>query len=238
MKYKQIKLTISILIFLVGLWLNIYFSTMLHLLLIGEMDVLAMVSLRKSVDSLAVSEAHLSLFLCFQGFILLSSIYYYVANHKPYQSNLVQITPDISTPVSAGQKQFGSARWLTDKEKESAFSSFELSKSGQTNQKAGGIVLGKRTVNGKEQIYYVNDDTHTLCIGATRSGKTRNIVLQTIGTLGLSGESLIISDPKGELYSYTYPFLEKEGYEVICIDFKNPLKSQRYNFLQLRVISN
>nr|MDA3846934.1 type IV secretory system conjugative DNA transfer family protein [Vallitaleaceae bacterium] len=28
------------------------------------------------------------------------------------------------------------------------------------------------------------------------------------------------------------PFLEKKGYEVICIDFKNPLKSNRYNFLQ------
>lgn len=43
---------------------------------------------------------------------------------------------------------------------------------------------------------------------------------------------MILSDPKGELYQYTYPFLERMGYEVICIDFKNPLKSHRYNFLQ------
>lgn len=32
--------------------------------------------------------------------------------------------------------------------------------------------------------------------------------------------------------AYTAPFLERLGYEVITIDFKNPLKSQRYNFLQ------
>jgi len=232
MKYKRIKLTISILIFLVGLWLNIYSSTMLHFLLSGEMDVLKIIPLRKSLDNMAVSEAHLSLFLCFQGFIILSAIYYYVANHKPYQSNLIQITPEISTPVPAGQKQFGSARWLTEKEKEESFPNFELSKNGRSTIKVGGLVLGKKSVNGVERIYYIEEDTHTLCIGATRSGKTRSTVLQTIGTIGLAGESLIVSDPKGELYSYTYPYLEEKGYEVICIDFKNPLKSQRYNFLQ------
>lgn len=30
----------------------------------------------------------------------------------------------------------------------------------------------------------------------------------------------------------TYPFLERLGYEVIALDFKNPLKFSRYNFLQ------
>jgi type IV secretion system protein VirD4 len=58
------------------------------------------------------------------------------------------------------------------------------------------------------------------------------VVLQSIGFQALAGESMIMSDPKGELYQYTYPFLNRLGYEVIAIDFKNPLKSQRYNFLQ------
>lgn len=39
-------------------------------------------------------------------------------------------------------------------------------------------------------------------------------------------------DPKGELFQYTYPYLESIDYEVITLDFKNPLKSSRYNFLQ------
>lgn len=96
----------------------------------------------------------------------------------------------------------------------------------------GGVVLGYKKQCSIEKFFFVDDDVHTLCIGATRSGKTRTVVLQSIGLLGLAGESMILSDPKGELYQYTYPFLERLGYEVIAIDFKNPLKSHRYNFLQ------
>ncbi|MDR1892360.1 MAG: type IV secretory system conjugative DNA transfer family protein [Oscillospiraceae bacterium] len=87
--------------------------------------------------------------------------------------------------------------------------------------------------NGKNERYYmVDDDVHTLCIGATRSGKSRSVVLQSIGIQALAGESMVMSDPKSELFNYTYPFLERLGYDVIPLDFKNPLKSRRYNFLQ------
>lgn len=94
----------------------------------------------------------------------------------------------------------------------------------------GGLMLGM-TRDGK-QIYFNNEDTHSIIIGATRSGKTRCNVLQTICLLGLAGESIIASDPKGELYLYTHKFLELLDYEVVTIDFKNPAKSNRYNFLQ------
>ena len=90
----------------------------------------------------------------------------------------------------------------------------------------------RKLENGKEQIYYVGDDVHTLCIGATRSGKSRTIVVQSICTLGLAGESLVVSDPKAELYQYTNDFLQKLGYDVKVLDFKNPEKSHRYNLLQ------
>ena len=63
-------------------------------------------------------------------------------------------------------------------------------------------------------------------------GKTRCEVLQTIGNIGLAGESIICSDPKGELFQYTSKFLERLGYKIVTLDFKNPLKSSKYNFLQ------
>ncbi len=101
------------------------------------------------------------------------------------------------------------------------------------NLKGGGIVLGKKDLkNGKEEIYYLEKDHHTLCIGTTRSGKGRTLVLQSIGTLGLFGESMVLSDPKGELLRYTRPFLEKLGYDIFVLDFKEPKKSDSYNFLQ------
>jgi len=98
--------------------------------------------------------------------------------------------------------------------------------------KQGGVVVGLKKEGNKEQIYYIGDDSHLLCIGATRSGKSRCLVIQSICTLGLAGESIVISDAKSELFDYTAPFLEKLGYEVLTLDFKNPSKSQRYNLLQ------
>lgn len=97
---------------------------------------------------------------------------------------------------------------------------------------SGGIVVGMEKHGNTETLYCVGDDTHTLTIGATRSGKTRCLVVQSICSLALAGESLVISDPKAELYDYTAGYLKKLGYEVICLDFKNPEKSTRYNLLQ------
>ncbi len=96
----------------------------------------------------------------------------------------------------------------------------------------GGVVIGVKKENGKERIYYIGEDSHLLCIGATRSGKSRCLVIQSICVLGLAGESIVISDPKAELYDYTAEFLKKLGYEVLVLDFKNPQKSMRYNLLQ------
>lgn len=98
--------------------------------------------------------------------------------------------------------------------------------------KEGGVVIGMSRHGKREKIHYIGDDTHTLTIGATRSGKTRTLVLQSVCLMALAGESLVISDPKAELYQYTAPFLKKLGYDVICLDFKNPEKSSRYNLLQ------
>lgn len=94
----------------------------------------------------------------------------------------------------------------------------------------GGLVVGM-SPDGRE-LYAVTEDTHTLTLGVTRSGKSRTIVLPSICFMALAGESMIAVDPKSELYLYTYPFLERLGYEVITIDFRNPRKSSRYNYLQ------
>ena len=43
---------------------------------------------------------------------------------------------------------------------------------------------------------------------------------------------MLFTDPKGELFEYTSKFYKNLGYEVRAIDFKNPKKSDHYNFLQ------
>jgi type IV secretion system protein VirD4 len=94
------------------------------------------------------------------------------------------------------------------------------------------LVVGYDYERKTEGIYYLSDDVHSLTIGATRSGKSRCIVLQSIAYTALAGESMVVNDPKGELAAYCTPYLKRLGYEVVLLDFKNPLKSSRYNFLQ------
>ncbi|MBQ9168517.1 MAG: type IV secretory system conjugative DNA transfer family protein [Oscillospiraceae bacterium] len=101
---------------------------------------------------------------------------------------------------------------------------------GKFSPQEGGLVLGWS--KDLKKIYCNTDDTHSLVIGTTRSGKTRHLVLQSIGFSAMANESMIVSDPKGELYLFTGPYLKTLGYEVITIDFKNPERSNRYNFLQ------
>ena len=112
--------------------------------------------------------------------------------------------------------------------------------------KKGGIVLGRQerrvfNITHKfpfiksrkvEDIYYVGDNVHTLTVGATRSGKTRCQVIESIYNCALAEESMIISDPKGELFEYTSGGLKQLGYNVVTLDFKNPMRSSCYNFLQ------
>ncbi|MDR1320677.1 MAG: type IV secretory system conjugative DNA transfer family protein [Gracilibacteraceae bacterium] len=235
MKTKP-KLMICAFIFIIGAIFNVFFSAALHGVLSGQMRTPAFAGFWESIVSMAASRQHLTLFLCLSGLTLVLAGVFFLTNMRPYQSRLNSITPEIQTPATVGQYQHGSARWLTDKEKDKAFESFILDPSDEqiiAGLTEAGVVLGmKKLGNGKERIFYVGDDTHTLCVGATRSGKSRTIVTQSVCALGLAGESLVISDPKAELYHYTADFLQKLGYGVRTLDFKDPEKSCRYNLLQ------
>lgn len=205
--------------------LNIYFSTWLHFTM-KKID--SIINLATCLKSLLESKEHLLLFFSLCGLSLLIVIAIINLNKESYKSRLITLTPDISTPAPCGQKQHGSARWMNRKEQDFCFSVYQTGDTLQT----GGTVVGCQKQKKKEKIYYIGDDVHTLCIGATRSGKSRTVVLETIGLTALGGESMIISDPKNELWSYTNEYLKQQGYDVITIDFKDPKKSTPYNFLQ------
>lgn len=97
----------------------------------------------------------------------------------------------------------------------------------------GGIAVSYERSKFRESVACITDDVHILIIGATRSGKTRCLVIQSICALVLAAEGMVVNDPKGELYHYTHSFLESMGYMVQVVDFNNPKKSCRYNPLQM-----
>ena len=76
-------------------------------------------------------------------------------------------------------------------------------------------------------------DSHTIVYGATGSKKTRAFVMPTIKVLGHAGESLIINDSKGELFTRMAGELQKEGYEIVTINFRDPAVGNSWNPLQI-----
>lgn len=78
-----------------------------------------------------------------------------------------------------------------------------------------------------------SSDNHTLVYGATGSKKTRCIVMPTIRMLGFAGESMIINDPKGELYRTMARFLEDQDYNIITVNFRDASVGDCWNFLEI-----
>lgn len=326
----------------------VFASMAFHKILIGADRAPTFYPIKECIESIKTVKKHRLLFLCFEGLSFCLAASLMVSYSRNYISKLQCITSKIYTPVAAGQNQFGSARWMTEKEKAKAFDTavlnhkddfykallaagknekaiikkhvidkedkqehkklhfqyikwfmdkvlpqekrhilreklrqyydemlkkyfpsiwqmkeqrnidklaglfeceFDVLKEADSNAEietgsieaiadtqcfsSGGLVIGmKKLRGGKELFYYIGDDTHLIGIGATRSGKSRTMVIQSICFLALAGESMIISDLKGELNQYTGTLLKRLGYNVIILDFKNPLKSDRYNLLQ------
>jgi len=125
MKTKP-KIIMCAVIFFTGSFMSVFLSTALHNILSGKMTTLAIAGFSECISSMAASKQHLMLFFCFSGFMLILAFVFFLTNMRPYQSHLNTVTPDIQTPAAVGQYQHGSAKWLTEKEKDKAFESFVL----------------------------------------------------------------------------------------------------------------
>ena len=83
------------------------------------------------------------------------------------------------------------------------------------------------------KYYYSDSFDHTLIIGSTGSGKTICEIMPLIFNLGYAGESMVVNDVKGELYSHTSDFLKKQGYKIKVINLRDALSSDGWNPLHL-----
>jgi len=125
MKTKP-KLIMCAAIFIFGCIFNVFFSTVLHNVLSGKMTALHRTGFFDCISSMVTDRKHFLLYMCLVGFSLILTVVFFLMNMRPYQSRLNEITPEIHTPAAVGQYQHGSAKWLTEKEKDRAFESFIL----------------------------------------------------------------------------------------------------------------
>lgn len=175
-------------------------------------------------------EALRSLWLTAQGIIGLGFllIFWRDVPKKKYKVG------EIGGPEAVGRGEYGTSRWQTKEE-------IDQTSTVWTTQKPlekGGVVIGMIPYNALStkklhgifhKVWLDTEDTHTLVIGTTRSGKSRRMIMPTIWSLAQAGESMIITDPKGELYERTQKYLKQHGYEVVLLDFRKPTRGNYWN---------
>ena len=124
------------------------------------------------------------------------------------------------------------SRFLTDKERESYFPGHDYTElANLSGPKNDGIPV--RAVLDKKKHLKINflNGAHSLIIGATGSGKTTTFINPMIQLLGATGcgSSMIMTDPKGELFSLHSKFLTERGYKVLLLDLRDTYSSSRWN---------
>ena len=82
-------------------------------------------------------------------------------------------------------------------------------------------------------LYIKDDETHTIVIGSTGSGKTQSTVLPQLRLAIKAEESFILHDMKGEIYNVLSGELKNKGYNTVVINLADPTKSEGFNPLSL-----
>ena len=129
--------------------------------------------------------------------------------------------------ISSGEKDDkGYSRWCTDKEMKEKLSKINIK---DEVYKASGIPL----INDGKSIWVDNGDSHNIVIGSTGAGKSQDIVHPMVKVLAKNGESMIITDPKAEIYKEHAGLLKALGYNIIVLNFRDPQRGNCWNPLAL-----
>ena len=122
----------------------------------------------------------------------------------------------------------GYSRWLKEKEMKKAYKVFRVGVKDETAP-AGGIVL----INDGKNMWVDDGEYHTLVIGVTGSGKTSAVVDPLTYSLVKHGESMVFTDPKGEIYKDHAELLKARGYKIVVLNFRDPQMGNAWNPLTL-----
>ena len=117
---------------------------------------------------------------------------------------------------------YGTAGWMSSKDMKEVF---EIT----TAEKAEGTILGEH----KGKLICLPTDTklnrHVAVFGASGTMKSRAVIRNMLFQSIHRGESVLVSDPKSELYNDTSELFRKNGYEVKVFNLVDPKHSDTWN---------
>lgn len=80
-----------------------------------------------------------------------------------------------------------------------------------------------------ENLYIDSRSVHSLIIGTTGSGKTQAITLPMLKLACLGGESVIVHDPKFEVYENTKDMFKENNYNIIKLNLDDAIDTNYWN---------
>lgn len=122
----------------------------------------------------------------------------------------------------------GYSHWAKEKEIKEDKGVAKVNPRAESSDAAGVPLIIK-----KDEVWVDNGEYHNLVIGATGSGKTQTVIFPTVEVLAKKRESMIITDPKGEIYEQTSNMLREKGYNVLILNFRDPQDGNSWNPLSL-----
>ena len=129
--------------------------------------------------------------------------------------------------ISFGPKEEkGYSRWTKDKEMKKTLK--EVNIKDDYYEYAGFPI-----VNDGIHMWVDDGESHNLVIGSTGTGKTQCIIHPLVKILAKKGESMIVTDPKGEIYRESASLLKEKGYKIVILNFRDPQRGNCWNPLSL-----
>lgn len=171
-----------------------------------------------------------TLWLYLNTCIISASVFLYIRNkylqwrYNKNDSRYVHGLKVVDNPA------FGTTRWAGSKDIE------HFCDMGPPQAKSGGVVLGSlsnkivRVIPGKNTRKEEQGLTgHVVVYGVTGAGKSFTFVRNNIISAVEDNQSLVLTDPKGELLETMGNWLQSKGYEVKVFNLVNPACSHRWN---------
>lgn len=119
--------------------------------------------------------------------------------------------------------RIGGTRWAL--EEEIIESAHKVRISNPNSDFRGGLPL----VSDGDTVYLDASDAHQLILGSSGSKKTRLFAMPMLELFMRAGESVVVTDPKSELYDRTASRFEENGYNVYVLNLRDPLHSDGWN---------
>ncbi len=145
-----------------------------------------------------------------------------IAAFASVQSYFFEREKGIGLSIGSKSAEKGYSNWAKDKDMKKQL---QLVHPSDETIEAGGIPL----INDGKDIWIDSSGYHNMIIGSTGSGKSQALSFPFIRVMAKAGESMIITDPKGELYEGTATELRQRGYNIVLLNFRDPQKGNCWN---------